>query len=273
MIIDTHVHITDMLEFNMTEDMVLEMMDKYDISYCIVSNGDSVEYNHDLTPLPMEEQISQADSFRRTITFARNNPGRIGIMPWIKPATETADDTLEQLIKDNIDIVKGIKVHPYHSKTFFDSEKMVPYIELAQKYNLIVVSHTGGCEEADAKYVYNMAVRFPKVSFIMAHMGLGTDNSEAIELMGKADNLYADTAWVPVKSTIEIIKRYGSKRILFGTDSPIDGVDTYYYNREGQPSMYREYFDRLEDTIGSEAYKDLMYRNAIRLFRLKQFSK
>ena len=87
--------------------------------------------------------------------------------------------------------------------------------------------------------------------------------------MEKAENLYADTAWVPVTSTIEIIKRFGSKRIFFGSDSPIDGVDTYYYNREGQPSMYREYFDGLEDVIGTEAYQDLMYRNAIEFFKIK----
>lgn len=265
-IIDTHVHITEMLGFCMTEPMVLEMMKKYNITYVIVSNGDSAEYDHNLKPVPKELQFSQKQSFQRTIEFARKNPGKIGVMPWIKPATETADDEFENMIKENIDIVKGIKVHPFHSKTFFDSDKMVPYIELAKKYNLPVVSHTGGCEEASPKYVYRMAKRYPTVKFIMAHMGLGTDNSLAVELMAKADNLYADTTWVPIETTIDVIKKYGSKRVVFGSDSPIDGVDTYSMNKEGKPSLYLKYFNELEDIIGSNDYEDLMYKNAERIF-------
>lgn len=268
MIIDTHVHIANMLGFVMTEDMVIESMHKYNIDYSIVSNGDSGEFGHDLKPLPMGEQISQADSFRRAIRFARDNVDKIGIMPWIKPATETADEEFEELIRQNLDIVKGIKVHPFHSKTFFDSERVEPYIRLAEKYNLPVVSHTGGCEEAHPRYVYHMALRHPEVKFVMAHMGLGTDNREAVELMDKAENLYADTTWVPVSTTLEVIRRYGSKRVMFGSDNPIDGVDTYYCNKTGEPSLYREYFNGLEEVIGSEAYADLMYRNAAEFFNI-----
>lgn len=268
MIIDTHVHIADMLGIVMTEEMVIAAMQKYNIDYCIVSNCDSAEFGHDLKPIPKCEQISQADSFRRSICFARANMGKIGIMPWIKPATEKADEEFEDLIKENLDIVKGIKVHPYHSKTFFDSERVEPYIRLAQKYHLPVVSHTGGCEEAHPKYVYHMAVRYPDVNFVMVHMGLGTDNREAVELMDRADNLYADTTWVPVETAVEVIRRYGSKRIVFGSDTPIDGVDTYFYNKAGEPSLYREYFNGLWEIIGREAYKDLMYKNAINIFNI-----
>ena len=118
-------------------------------------------------------------------------------------------------------------------------------------------------------HVYNMAKKYPNVKFIMVHMGLGTDNKEAVELMAKADNLYADTTWVPVSTTMEVIRRYGSERVVFGTDSPIDGIDTYYYNRTGEPSLYREYFNELEEKIGKEAYADLMYRNAMRIFKIQ----
>lgn len=272
MIIDTHTHITETLGFYMTEEMILEMMDKYHIDYCIVSNGDSAEYDHCLKAIPMEMQISQKASFERSIKFARQNIEKIGIMPWIKPATETADKEFIKLLDDNLDIVKGIKVHSYHSKTFFDSERMIPYIELARKHHLPVASHTGGSEEASPKYVYNMAKKYPDVNFILVHMGLGTDNKEAVDIMAKADNLYADTTWVPVSTTVEVIKRYGSKRIMFGSDSPIDGLDTYDCNKEGKPSLYRDYFNGIEAIIEHEAYEDLMYKNAMKIFNIKELS-
>src|SRR5574344_75928 len=116
MIIDTHVHLGNLMGFNMNEDMIIESMERYHVDYSIVSNGDSGEYDHSLQPIPLDMQISQADSFRRSIRFARKYPNKIGIMPWIKPATEYLDEEFKRLFIDNIDLIHGIKVHPFHSK-------------------------------------------------------------------------------------------------------------------------------------------------------------
>ncbi|HEX3022471.1 MAG TPA: hypothetical protein VHQ24_06925 [Lachnospiraceae bacterium] len=66
-----------------------------------------------------------------------------------------------------------------------------------------------------------------------------------------------------------MIKRYGSKRVVFGSDNPIDGVDTYRSNPKGERSIYQDYFEKLKGIIGKEAYEDVMYRAAINLFNLK----
>ena len=248
MIIDTHVH-TGIFEdidriVNMSEEIVLEAMELYHIDMAVVSNA-AVEYDCEWNPVPMEKQISQEDSFRSAIEFARKNPEKLRIMAWVKPVNETPDETLETLIKDNLDIVCGIKVHPFHSKIAFDDERVQEYIRLAQKYHLPVCTHTADCEEAS------------------------TDNKEAVELIGKLPNLYGDTTWVPVETTLEVIKRYGSKKLMFGSDMPIDGVHTYGKNPKGEPSLYQQYFHGLEEKIGKEAYEDLMYKNAMRIFNIK----
>ena len=47
--IDSHVHIGGEADgFVMNEEMVLKSMEKYGVDISIVSNGDSVEYGHDL---------------------------------------------------------------------------------------------------------------------------------------------------------------------------------------------------------------------------------
>ena len=148
-------------------------------------------------------------------------------------------------------------------------EKVKPYLELAKKYKLPVVSHTGGCEEASPIHMYEAAKAYPEIPFVMVHMGLGSDNKEALELLGKADNLYGDTAWVPMETTIEAIRRYGSKKMIFGSDMPIDGVDTYFCNGKGERSLYQDYFHILPEKVTEDEYKDLMYRNAIELFGFK----
>ena len=266
MIIDSHVHIGDSLGFTMKEDMVLESMKKYNIDYCIISNADAAELDHQQNVIPKEYQISQVDALKRSIEFARKNPNRIGILVWIKPYTESLTDELIKMIEDNLDIVFGLKVHQYHSCLGMDDAKMVPYIEFARKHNMPIMVHTGNSYADACVRVWNAAKKYKDVKFIMAHMGLGTNNEEAIELLASLPNLYGDTAWVPMEGTIKAIEVAGSHKMLFGSDSPIDGVDTYLCNPKGETSIYQKYFNELEGIIGKENYEKLMVTNIIDVY-------
>lgn len=269
MIIDTHLHVGgEAVGFHMNEQMVIEAMEKYHIDYGLVSSGDAAEMTHQQVLLPDTVQKTQEDSLKRVLKFARRYPDKIGASVWVKPYLQGVTKELEELIADNLDVVYAIKLHPFHSNTAPTDQKILPYLSLAEKYGLAVVSHTGGCEAASPKHLYEAAKLFPKVPFVMVHMGLGTDNKEALDLLGKADNLYGDTTWVPMSTTIEAIHRYGSKKMIFGSDTPIDGVDTYLCNPKGDRSIYQDYFQLLEEKIGKEAYEDLMYKNAVRIFKL-----
>ena len=271
MIIDTHVHIgADLVGFRMTEDMVWEAMEKYSIDYVLLSNGDSVEMDHQQQILPEELQITQEKALERALLFAKKHPERIGVAVWVKPHLQGVTQELEQMIQENLKYIYAIKLHPFHSNEKPNGEKVRPYLELAKKYNLAVVSHTGGCEAAHPKYLYEAAKIYPTVPFVMVHMGLGTDNQEALNLLGKAENLYGDTTWVPMSTTLEAIRRYGSGKMIFGSDMPIDGVDTYRYNPKGERSLYQDYFHVLPTKISKEEYEDLMYKNAMRVFGLKK---
>lgn len=264
--VDTHVHIGgEKVGFDMSEDKVLAAMEKYRIDFCVVSNGDCAEVDHEQKLIPAEFQTSQEDALRRCIAFARKHPGKIGAAVWVKPLTEQVTPELRKLIEINRDVIRALKLHPYHSKISPVDERTLPYLELARTYKLPVVSHTGTGPEDAPGYVYEAAKLFPEVPFVMVHMGLGSDHTEALKLLGMADNLYGDTAWVPMETTIEAIRRYGSRKMLFGSDMPIDGVDTYLCNPKGERSVYQDYFHVLPEKIPAEAYEDLMWKNAARL--------
>lgn len=159
-------------------------------------------------------------------------------------------------------------MHPYYSQTAIDSPDAEEYIRLAEELDLPIIIHTGGCNEAEPRTVYNAAKKFPKVNFIMAHMGLETDNVEAIKLISSLPNLYGDTAWVSIKSAISLIENSSSEKLLFGSDNPIDGKDTYLHNKTGDRSLYQEYFNELKKLISKQDYDNIMYKNSIKMFRL-----
>ena len=58
--------------------------------------------------------------------------------------------------------------------------------------------------------------------------------------------------------------------MLFGSDNPIDGRDTFLHNKTGDRSLYQAYFNELRDMISKEDYENLMYKNAQRTFRTKK---
>lgn len=267
MIIDTHVHIGESLEFNLSCGDVLYSMERYGIDFSLVSNIESAELDHLGRPLP--EQVSQNASFRKTLEFAGQYPDKIGAMAWMKPLTEKPDKEFIRLLEQNRPLVYGIKLHPFHSRVAPDDPSLEPIYDIAREYRLPVVSHTGGCEEARSVRLFNAAKAHPDISFVMVHMDLGTDNSEAISLLGEADNLYGDTAWVPVRSTLNAVKKWGSGKIMFGSDNPIDGADTYLHNRTGNRSLYQEYFNEFRAIVSPEEYDNIMYRNAARLFGIR----
>ncbi|MEZ4518761.1 MAG: amidohydrolase family protein [Chloroflexota bacterium] len=130
-----------------------------------------------------------------------------------------------------------------------------------------MVTHTANDDDSSPRRVYEVAHKYPSVNFVMYHMGLATDNQEAIELISRLPNLYGDNSWVTPDKTIQAIRTCGSKKILFGTDNPIAGPDTY-----GDPVFYQRCFEGLQDELSSEEYEDFMFGNATRLFKLNRLA-
>lgn len=269
MIIDTHVHIGNMIGFRLTEEDVLYSMRQYGIDHSIVSCLDAAEFDHNLRLIPSKYMHSQLECLQKAVDFAKKYPDRISAAVWVRPYSEKADYDLYKAVNDNRKYIKAIKFHPFHSNVPFDAPSMEPFIELAQHYGLPAVVHTGGSDAASCLRVYNMAKRFPKTRFVMVHMGLGTDNTEAIALAAKLPNLYGDTTWVSMNSTLRLIQTAGIGKVMFGSDNPIDGPDTYLHNRRGDRSLYQDYFHVMPKLLSPEDYDRLMYRNAAEFFGIR----
>lgn len=268
MIIDTHVHIGKMIGFNLTEKQVINSMEKYGIDFSLVSSIEAAEFDHKQRKIPFLLQTKQNEVLKRTLNFANKYPEKIGVFPWIKPYSELPNPEFVKIIKENRDKIYGLKIHAFHSTVAPDSERLEAYYKIAAEFDLPVVSHTGGSEQANSIHLYNAAKKHPELNFVMVHMDLGTDNEQAISLLGKLPNLYGDTTWVPIKSTLKAVKMWGSEKILFGSDNPIDGEDTYLHNRTNDRSLYQEYFNEFKTMVSTADYENIMCKNAKKLFKI-----
>lgn len=261
-IIDSHVHIGCFGKYDMKPEYVIESMRRYGISYSLLSPITGVEFGQDHTPLPDDWPYNQIVANMEAIEFARENDGMIGVLPWCRIAAEGFNDDFVSIVDRGGQYIKGLKFHPYHSMLPITAPQVEPYLAFARERKLPVLVHSSNDEYSQPRFVYETAKVHPENVFIMAHMGLITDNNEAIELIGSLPNLYGDTAWVKPESGLKLIQKYGAHKLLFGTDNPIDGVDTYAH------PFYKTYFSEFRQWVSRDDYELLMHGNAERLFDL-----
>lgn len=261
MIIDIHTHIGNGFEIDMNEDLLLHSMSKYNISFALVSNADGCEF--DMENNVSNCDITQADVNLRSINLALNNKDKIGVYMWARLQGGECDQQFKDMTDKHRDIIYGIKIHPYFSRVPFNDIRVEPYIQFASEVNLPLLIHTEEDGYSNVRYVYEVSKKYPNVRFIMSHLGCGTDHMEAITYLEERKNLYTDTAWIRPTSIKKIISDIGYEKIMFGTDNPTFGIDTYAYRTTNYI-----YLNKLKEQISSEAYQYIMYQNAINFFNL-----
>ena len=259
-IIDVHTHMGVVPgSFDMPLKYQLAGMQKYGIDYALISDitcGESMTRPDAQTPYQTQINAKAAETVRQHVD-------QLGLLLWCRPNAEqgfTAD--FEQIYLQNRDIVKGLKVHPDISELPFCAPQMVPYLEMAQKYALPVLIHTKETPFSKVRFVCEMADRYPEVNFILGHMSLSGDKAESFRAMRDYPNIYGDTAWVRYADTVKACDAGLEDKLLFGTDSPINGPDTY-----GDPAFYLDYY--ANPMLPPQAMEKIMYKNARRLFHLK----
>ena len=130
---------------------------------------------------------------------------------------------------------KGVKLWTL-TGFYPDDLSFFPFYKRVEELGAVVLIHTGMgppgtyLKYCQPVYVDKIAVDFPKINFIMAHIGDPWTN-EAIAVATKNPNVYIDiSAWEPqlkrvpfafFQTLIEAKMTCGIDKILFGTDWPL----------------------------------------------------
>jgi uncharacterized protein len=234
MIIDSHTHIGS-IAFEVGKNRVKNLppqdlifsLEKYNIDFAIVSGLEGAEFDADKKLPPKKLQVSQKAGLGKMIDFVKKNSDKVRALFWVKPYNEILTEEIKKIVADNRKFVCGLKIHPTLSNMKFTDRRYYPYLEMAVELGLPVQVHTENDGMSDVKLVGKMASIFPELKFIMVHMGMESDNVEAISLIKNSSNIYGDTSVVKHENVIKAIRECGSEKILFGTDSIVNGIDTY----------------------------------------------
>lgn len=148
-------------------------------------------------------------------------PGRIYGLARINPnyRAKAAEDARFWLQQPGI---KGIKLSPIHEMYVANDPELVhPILEEIERYEVPVLVHSGDAWMALPGLIADLAMSFPKLKFIIAHMGFYGFHTEAITMARRVENLYLDTALFELPAIIaSAVKTLGATKILYGSDAP-----------------------------------------------------
>ena len=148
--------------------------------------------------------------------------------------------------------VKGIKLHPVFQKTFLDDIRYLRIISCACEQDLIILIHAGydishpDREYSTVPHIVSMLDTLNPQKLVLAHMG-GWNCWEETEKYLIGRDVWLDTSFsllplrhisgisqksetdhsyrLPQENFLRMVKKHGTDRILFGSDSPWGGQE------------------------------------------------
>jgi len=156
-------------------------------------------------------------------------PDRLIGFASVDPKSNEAPAVLEQAVKDLG--LKGLKLHPPLQDFFPNDEAVFDVYQKAQDLDIPVVFHVGTtpfgnmCKlaQADPILLDDVANCFPDLRIMLTHLGTLWQH-HAFMVVEKHPNVFIDTAAylyeIPEILDLNLIKRLGPQKIIFGTDYP-----------------------------------------------------
>ncbi|MCP4666101.1 MAG: amidohydrolase family protein, partial [Deltaproteobacteria bacterium] len=209
-----------------TGDRLIALMDESGIDLTVICMVDNAGIPQ-LTP----EAIQRGNKIVGDVAF--KYPNRVMALAGVDPRRPEAPDMVKQCFQEFG--VKGLKYHPDYG---FDPSGPESYkvLEILAGHRGILLTHTGPlmppsrCKFADPSLLADLAVDFPELIVIAAHMG-AIDWRSWANLAAHQPNLYGDLAmWdayafgnyeLFCRELRDILDYAGVSKVLFGTDNPI----------------------------------------------------
>lgn len=188
-----------------------------------------------------------------------NNDGRLIGLGTLHPDSENMADDVQNIVNLGL---HGVKLHPDIQGFNIDDYRCLKIYELCEKAKLPILIHMGDSrsDKSSPNRLAPILEIYTDLIIVGAHLGGWSMWEEASKKLYKYPNLYVDCSssmeWLSNEKEVEIIRRYGADRVLFGTDYPMFS-----------PSIEIERLMNLGLT--DDEYRKILSENAIRVYNVK----
>ncbi|KRL56086.1 amidohydrolase family protein [Furfurilactobacillus rossiae] len=204
----------------------------------------------------------------------------------VDPFTDSAMKIVRRHVEDlgfraiKFEISQGGGLHGYHKPFRLDSDPNIGRIfhYLADYPGFVVTTDYGDYSQFsyEPEAIFNLARRYPKLDFVVCHLSF--PNADHLDRLANAlnqwkplDNIYTDISAIQdiegetdfpfprCQKDVSLAKKIlGSKRIIWGTDSPWSSTFNSYHNL----ATWLEH----TDIFTPDELENVMYNNANRIY-------
>lgn len=176
--------------------------------------------------------------------------------------------------------VVGLKIFLTYQKGRADEERLMPIYDFAEEHRLTLTYHTGSCalllpsdndmEGSNARYIRNVALRYPKVNFVIAHMD-DPRYDACVQLMHGVPNLFTDFCGCFEPGTKEDADRaWATDTFGHALHQFPDVYQQVLYGTDFCPPLNLSEIEAYETTMSAlfppEECAKIYYENALRAF-------
>lgn len=150
--------------------------------------------------------------------------GKLTGLGTLHPDSQDIEGDVKHLLELGL---KGVKLHPDIQQFESDNDKCMKIYGLCEDNGLTVLMHTGDYryDYSNPNRIFPILKEFKNLTFIGAHLAGWSVWQEAYEKLSDFPNLYVDCSscfgFTKKEEVYNLMKKYGSDRILFGTDYPM----------------------------------------------------
>jgi predicted TIM-barrel fold metal-dependent hydrolase len=208
--------------------------------------------------------------------YVRKAPDRLIGFLSLDPSQPGWQDELEEGHRDLK--LKGIKLMPMYAGFLPNSRDLDPLWNYATKNHLPVLCHTGTTFVRQAplectlpRLIDDVAIRFPKVKIIMAHLSHPYEG-ECVVTIRKHPNVYADCSALHYRPfqlyhSLMLLQEYGVwNKLLFGSDYPFTTVAA---SLEGMRKLNSMLDGTALPRLDMDAMEQMFQRNTLELLGIE----
>ncbi|MCX7922091.1 MAG: amidohydrolase family protein [Clostridia bacterium] len=215
--IDAHAHISNTTYGNV--EIYLEQLKQAGVDEGIVVPGGMLDVRR------MTDYVigrAQPDSVIPDNSYVRQscnaNDKTLKGFICIDPHSENANTVLENGYKEGY---KGLKLSPMTHEFSFASKAVAELAASCGNYGFPVYSHVLYSPGASTVKFVELAKQFPRVNFILGHMGFGPADQDGLEAAVKLNNFFLETSTGNYLHIKECVKRAGASKVIFGSEFPL----------------------------------------------------
>lgn len=211
MIIDAHQHLGDCRVFDhyVSEEELIEALDTNGVDAAIV--------------FPFPGAGDERAVHDAIAALTQKYPGRIYGVVSLNPHQEEGSywREVERCVRE-LGFV-GLKLHPLGHACPVGARDADKVFAAARHFDVPVIVHTGlGAPYTLPSLIIPRARQYPDVKIVLAHAGAYLFTAEAFVVAEECPNVYLETSWCGAHHIRNLVRRFGARRVMFGSDLPIN---------------------------------------------------